>query len=304
MNILFSSDNNYAQHLGVSIYSLLEHNMHVDVVRVFVVDNEISDENKKRLIEVVKAFHNASIEFVPFAKWKNSLHLNMSWSISISSYARLFVASMLPSDIDKVLYLDCDMIICDSLEGLWNTDMEGYVVAAVQDTVGNNIKSAVGLVPTDCYFNAGMLLIDMKGWRDNVCEQKCVSFIENRQGRVSHHDQGVLNGVFRNAWLRLPLRYNLMTIHYLCTQKSIKEYFKDQASFYMEEEVKNAKENPAILHFTPSFTSRPWVNSCKHPLRRLYWETLGKTPWKGAKPEVDRSKWYVRLINWWYRIVL
>lgn len=303
MNILFSSDNNYAQHLGVAIYSLLDYNRQMDKIRVFVVDNEISDVNRERLVALVSGFPNASIDFILFAKWKNSLHLNMSWSISISSYARLFVASMLPADINKVLYLDCDMIVCDSLEELWNTDMNGCVVAAVQDTVGD-VKNAVGLSPTDSYFNAGMLLIDLKSWRKKDCEEKCIRFIEERQGCVTHHDQGVLNGVFRNAWMRLPLKYNLMTIHYLLGLKKIQKFYNDQAEFYPQEEVAEALAHPAILHFTPSFTSRPWVKTCKHPLRHLYWDTLAKTPWEGAKPEKDGDKWYVRVINWWHRALI
>lgn len=301
MNILFSSDDNYAQHLGVAIYSLLEHNRNVDIIRVFVVDNDISNENKQKLKCVVDSFSCASIEFISFAKWRDSLHLDMSWSISISAYARLFVASILPENIHKVLYLDCDMIVCEGLEKLWNTKMNGRIVAAVQDTVSDSIKTAVGMCPTERYFNSGLLLIDLKAWRTNDCEQKCIRFIEDRNGNVMHHDQGVLNGIFHNAWLRLPLSYNLMTIHYLFSQKVVGKIYKDHASFYLAEEVTNALMSPVIIHFTPSVTTRPWVKSCQHPMRNMYWEILRKTPWKGTLPEIDKDKWYVKLINWFHR---
>lgn len=303
MNILFSSDNNYAQHLGVAIYSLLSNNKDVDRIRIFVVDNEISDLNKRKLADVVSYFQNSSIEYISFEKWKNSLHLNMSWNISISSYARLFVSSMLPSDVDRVLYLDCDMIVCEELIDLWRIDMNGNIIAAVQDTIREGVKNAVGLSSIDKYFNAGMILIDLKAWREQQCETLCLKFIEDRNGQVIHHDQGVLNGVFRNAWTRLPLKYNLMTIHYVLSQKGVKKYFKDEAPFYAEEEVLEAIKHPAILHFTPSFTTRPWVKSCKHPLRHLYWDILARTPWKGAQPDKDNDKWYVKLINWRYRVL-
>lgn len=303
MNILFSSDDNYAQHLGVAIYSLLENNKDVDKVDIYVVDNEIGELNKMRLSLVVEVFNNARIIYIDFKQWKEQLCLNMSWQISISAYARLFLASMLPLDVSRVIYLDCDMLVCDSLSLLWNYDMRNNVVAAVQDTV-SYAKHAVGMSNEDPYFNSGLLLVDVDKWRQQDCEKRCVEFINQRNGQVVHHDQGVLNGVFRNQWTRLPLKYNLMTNHFMISQKAVKKYFKDFAPFYTETEVKQAKSHPAILHFTPSFTTRPWVKTCEHPLRHLYWETVKQTPWKEAQPEPDKNKWYVRLINWWYRNTL
>ena len=301
MNILFSSDNNYAQHLGVAIYSLLSHNQDAEAVHIYIVDNGISEDNVNRLNEMAKAFSNAEVTYISFQKWKDALELDMSWPIALSAYARLFVASMLPASVDRVLYLDCDMIVNDSLSLLWNFDMKGQTIAAIQDAVGDSVKSAVGLQTQELYFNSGMLLIDLEAWRKNNCEQKCLDFIQKRKGRVTHHDQGVLNGVFRNAWTRLPLKYNVMTIHYIFNLNKINKYFKNHAEFYDENEIMDAKINPAIIHFTPSFTTRPWVKTCKHPLRSFYWENLAKTPWEKTVPECDNNKWIVRFINWRYR---
>lgn len=302
MNVLFSSDNNYAQHLGVAIYSLLKHNQAADTISVYVVDNGIEDVNKDNLQTIVSEFANSTIYYISFDSWKEQLHLDLAWPISLSSYARLFLASMLPDDVERVIYMDCDMIVCDGLMDLWSYNLQGNVVGAVQDTV-STVKLSIGLMPTDSYFNAGMLLVDVKAWREHGKEQMCLDFISTHNGRVVHHDQGVLNGVFRNAWTCLPLRYNIMTIHYLLSQKAIKKFFKDESPFYCSDDVEEAKKNPAILHFTPSFTTRPWVKSCMHPLRYLYWDTLANTPWRGAQPEADKDKWYVKVINWWHRCV-
>lgn len=301
MNILFSSDDNYAQHLGVAIYSLLSNNKWADEICIYVIDNEISAENRGRLEYVVSAFPNSKIIFLLFKEWRDSLSLNMSWNISVSSYGRLFVGGMLPVNVNRVIYLDCDMIICSSLESLWYTDMRDFVLAAVQDDVTDGIKEAVTLFPEEQYFNSGMLLIDLKKWRREHIEEKCLTFISERGGKVIHHDQGVLNGVFRNSWLRLPLEDNLMTIHYIFNRKQILKYYREHSEFYSDAEITNAKNSPVILHYTPSFTSRPWVKGCKHPLRHLYWDVLSKTPWAGARPQKDNTKWYLKIINWRYR---
>ena len=301
LNVLFSSDNHYAQHLGAAMQSLLENNPDFTVIRIYVIDNEISDLSKEKLCSIASKYSNAAIFWISFEKWKSQLQLNMTWSISISSYARLFVAEMIPDDIDRVLYLDCDMIVCDSLQNLWDTDLRGCVLGAVQDSIGDSTKNAVGLLPDDQYFNAGMLLIDLAKWRNLSIGTKCFQYIEEKNGSVVHHDQGVLNGVLRNQWFRLPLCDNLMTIHFIFNRRRVIDYFGEHAEFYSEDEIMDAKEHPVILHYTPSFTSRPWCRDCKHPRKSLYWENLVQTPWKGTRPEKSKEKWYVKLINWRYR---
>lgn len=153
------------------------------------------------------------------------------------------------------------------------------------------------------YFNAGLLLIDLDKWRKINAEQGCLTFIAQHQGRVTHHDQGVLNGLFHQDVSILPLKYNVMTIHYIMSRAKILKYFGEESPFYSEEEIAQAKTHPVVLHYTPSFTSRPWVKTCRHPLKSLYWDAVGKTPWAGAQPIRDTSKWYVRLIDWRYRML-
>lgn len=303
MNILFSSDDNYAQHLGVAIYSLLSNNTWATEIFIYVIDNEIGVSNREKLNSVISSFANARIFFIPFKMWRDSLKLNMAWNISISTYGRLFVGSMLPLNVDRIIYLDCDMIVCSSLHALWHTDMGESILAAVQDDVTDKIKAAVNLKQDEQYFNAGMLLINLKKWREDGSEEKCRAFINEKGGQVIHHDQGVLNGVFHRSWHRLPLEDNLMTIHYIFNRKQILKYLGEHSEFYSDPEITNAKNNPVILHYTPSFTSRPWVKGCKHPLRNFYWDTLSKTPWAGSEPVIDNRKWYVRLVEWRYRVL-
>ena len=301
MNILFSSDDNYARHLGVAINSLLSHNPDFPKFKIYVVDNNISSDNILKLNQVVAKFENAEMFFIPFKKWVDSLHLNMSWPISLSSYARLFVGEMLPVDADRLLYLDCDMLVNGDISELWNTDLGDNIIGAVQDQVYEKIKVAVGLNVNDPYFNAGMLLINLEKWRKDKLTSLAKNFIESHHGRVIHHDQGVLNGLLNKRWKRLPLKYNVMTIHYLLSQSRVRRFFHEHSSFYNDEEIADAMHNPVILHFTPSFTSRPWEKNCIHPLRNLYKAVLYDTPWADMPLEKDKNHWYVKLINWYYR---
>lgn len=303
INVIYSSDNNYAQHMGVSIWSLVEQNQDFKIINIYIIDNHISMNNKAKIEQIVKAFSGVKIVWIPFKKYEEKLKLDMPWSISISAYARLFIEQMLPETMNRVIYLDCDTVICDSLHQLWQFNLNGKTVGVVQDTVGATAKEKLGISNEDKYFNSGMLLIDLDAWRAKQISKKCLELIENYNGNVCHHDQGVLNGVFKEDKCFLPMRYNTITVHYFFNLYQIRKYYEEYAPFYSEQEIEEAKRAPAILHFTPSFTSRPWIKGCQHPLRQKYWDVLKKTPWSEAKPQKNTAKWHVRLLEWRYRVL-
>ena len=115
MHIVYSSDDKYAQHMGASIYSLLSHNAESELV-IYVIDNGISSDSKEKLQQIINQFPLSQLQWIDFSKWSEKLTLDMQWPISLSSYGRLFIGSMLPDDVSRCLYLDCDMIICDCID--------------------------------------------------------------------------------------------------------------------------------------------------------------------------------------------
>ena len=298
LNIIYSSDDNYCIYMGVSILSVLENNKNFNSINVYIIDNNINDVNKSKLKELVELYQR-NILFIDFEKYKKYLNLNMQWQISISSYARLFVASMLPENVDKVLYFDCDTLIDDSLNELWNQDINDFYVAGVCDTVPSNTKQAIGLNNTDFYINAGMLLINLKKWRKDNLEKELLNFIDKHNGNVIHHDQGVINGVIKNKKI-LPLKYNLITSYLMMSRDDIINFYKVEDSFYSQEQIDEAIKNPVYIHYTPGFTTRPWVKGCKHPYVDLYWKYLKLTPWKDFKPIKNNEKFHVKMVNWIY----
>ena len=206
---------------------------------------------------------------------------------------------MLPSEVHKVLYFDCDTLIVGSLNELWNEDINDFYVAGVCDTVPSKTKQAISLNNTDFYINAGMLLINLKKWRKDSLEKKLLNFIDERNGNVIHHDQGVINGVIKNKKI-LPLRYNLMTSYLMMNREDIIKFYKVEDSFYSQEQIDEAIKNPVYIHYTPGFTTRPWVKGCRHPYVNLYWKYLKLTPWEDFKPIKNNEKFHVKMVNWIY----
>jgi len=155
-------------------------------------------------------------------------------------YARLMIDKLIGPDVARVLYLDCDMLVRDNIEKLYDVDMEGRPVAAVRDSIGAFITGGRDLRnnrdifdPADAYFNAGMVLIDVAKWREADIIGRLEQALKDGVMARIYYDQDFLNLVFQRNWLQLPWRWNTI-------------------------DARHAHEglDPAILHYTGE--AKPW----------------------------------------------
>lgn len=280
MNVIYSSDDNYARHAGISITSLYDHNQDMEEIHVYLIDDGISEENHHRLDDIARKY-GREIHYVPFAPFKKKLTLNNKWELPISAYARLFVEEMVPETVERLLYLDCDTIISDSLRDLWKTDLQGKTIGAVED-----VASCVFQPETDSpepyrYFCSGVILIDMKKWRESHALDRMLCYLDNRQGQVRHHDQTILNGVFWKDCYMLHPRYDALTPTFMMSYENLRAYFKLWDRYYTKQEIRESVKHPAIIHYTSSNVGRPWENS-KHPKAKVYQKYWKESAWKDA----------------------
>ncbi|SHH68281.1 glycosyltransferase family 8 protein [Clostridium grantii] len=288
LNVAYSTDNNYVQHVGVSLISLFENNKEFDEITVYIIENNISEISKVN-IKLISEKYNRQIKFIDFNKFKGNLKLDIKNSISLSSYARLFLGRIISTNVERVIYMDCDSVINKSLMDLWTMNIYQYYIAGVLDTVSNETKVKVGMDLKSPYVNAGMLLINLKKWREDNIEEKFIEFIDTYNGKVFHHDQGTINGVLNKKILILHPKYNAMTTFFTMNRTDIITYY-GLSDYYDEVHLKEAIEEPIFVHYTPAFTTRPWIKGCKHPLRGLYEKYLDMTPWKNIKLRSDSRK--------------
>lgn len=301
MNVIYSSDDNYARHVGIAITSLYDRNRELADLNVYLIDDNISPENREKLDAVAEKY-GRQLHYIPFAPYKETLSLNNKWELPISAYARLFVAQMLPESVDRILYMDCDTVVCDSLKELWETDMQGKTIAAVED-----VTSCVFQPETDSpqpyrYICSGVILIDLKKWRAIDAQKLMLDYLDGRCGQVRHHDQTILNGVFWNDCLILHPRYDALTPTFIMSYENLKAYFSLWDSYYTKQEIRDSVKNPAIIHYTSSNIGRPW-ETCKHPKAKVYQRYWRESPWKDApwgtfRSTYDRGQ---RRIYWLYR---
>lgn len=298
LHIAFSTDDNYVQHLAACIVSLLENNKNFEKIIIHILENGVSVESKKKLEQLVHSYHH-KIDFYEVQDLLMSLNKNyqIPATISISSYARLFLSKLLSSDIEKIIYADCDALFLGSLQELWNSDFGDCILMGAQDHVGEANKIAIDLHKNANYINAGFLLLNLKKIREESYLDKMIQFIAGRGGVVMHHDQGIINGVFKDNIIFLPAKYNVMTSFFdFKTVEDIKKYYQTE-NYYTQQEINDAKVNPVFLHLTPGFSKRPWIKGSRHPLKAKYWEYLQKTPWKQEKPQIDQRNLKYKVIE-------
>ena len=133
---------------------------------------------------------------------------------SLSQYARLFVSSDLPLDLNRVLYLDCDIIINRSIRELWNLDLNGKTIGALMDAFSKYYRQNIDLEENDIMFNSGVMLIDLRKWRKQKIEEKLMNFIAKKNGRIQQGNQGALNAVLSHDTYCFEPRFNSVTIFY------------------------------------------------------------------------------------------
>lgn len=270
-NIVLATDDNYAIHACVAIESFLRTFSVPENVRVFLLGNNLSSEWIRAISKTV-AEHNATAIVIHIHNIEDRLQSKLQINaLSLATYSRLLLTELLPPDADTVLYLDCDMVVTTDLKPLLDTDLTTYELAAVADTMYPELKTQIGLNTTDAYFNAGLLLINLKKWREQNMVTQFINFIAKYNGNVPHLDQGVLNGTI-TKWLQLPLKYNVQAPIFAFNKYSSLLSYYSLSEFYSKEEYISAKTSPAVIHFTSFFLQRPWFHFCLHPFKDKYRE--------------------------------
>ena len=290
MVIVYSSSDSYCEIAGISILSLMENNTNVETLDIYMIDNGISPENREKLVGMAEKYGRVITFVSPLDIEKLSdTRINIGrWNIS--TFYRLFLPTILPKGIDKVLYIDCDTLVLQDLSPLWDMDMEGKWLYGVDDCRGAAYRTNIGLRPEDKYINNGVIMIDLKAWKENKVEEKCLEFIRDHQGDITYVDQGVQNGVLgkldKSGYMH-P-KYNCLTAFFAFKYDDLMRLRKPPVPMDRKQ-YEEAVANPAIVHFQSCFkmSLRPWVKGCKHPYTLEYQTYKAMSPWADSPMRKD-----------------
>jgi lipopolysaccharide biosynthesis glycosyltransferase len=274
-HVLFCTNSLFFQHVAVCLTSLLANNADL-FFHVVIASRPEEKLDEEKLRRSLTQFPNFSLNFHEFAPPIDQvLPLIPDAHYTIDTYTRLWAGEFFPDTVDRVLYLDADMVVVGNVAPLWRTDLEGALLGAVdipgsdRGVIQLNISADAG------YFNAGMLLIDLKQWRETQALETVLEYITAHPERVLY-DQDALNACFHHCRKRLDYRWNV-----------IWPFYREPLALPLSRpEIEAIRRDALIIHFNGS--SKPWSYFADHPRTAEYLKYLRMTEWRDFVP-IDRT---------------
>jgi len=291
MEIVACTDKWFVMPTGVMMHSVCVNNPDVDIMFHVIHDDSVTSKDRRDLEETVMVFEGKSITFyhIDVTKFPCFPNITMESSVTQASYYRLMLSEIIPKTVHKVLYLDGDIIVRHSLLPLWNIDLKEHPVGVVADGIEGNLEHyhRLGYSPKLGYFNSGVILVNLEYWREHEVVRSFMSILQEYGERLQLWDQDILNVVFSENKVVLPIKFNL-TSGFLWKQPQY-----DYAKY--EKEVIEARRDPIIVHFAGQ---HPWLSysRCSHPFVSTFLKYQSQTKWKGKK--VDKRPFKLRVINY------
>lgn len=221
MNICFVVNKNYIGQLKVAIKSLFETNdSNIDL---YILENDLSNEDEEDLVRFVSSYKQ-NIHFIKMSDSYFTGLPKMGYDQSYTAYFKIMIPYVL-DNLDKVLYLDCDLLVRKSLKELYDRETSNFISAALDIKMNkgkqDHIKSICGHNSSK-YFNSGVILFDFKYKDQIVSKEEMIDYILNNKDIIKYHDQDILNHFYIDKCDTIDILYNYHTIYY-----SFKEIFKD-----------------------------------------------------------------------------
>lgn len=211
--VFFSTDDNYIPYLDVAIGSLITNASKEYKYRIIVLNTGLRPENTAKVKLNERPW--ASVEFIDISDKIEGIssYFKNVYHFSIVTYYRLFIASLFPQ-YDKIVYLDCDLVVSGDISELYETDLGDNILGAVTDQFVCNTpefrayaEKAIGVDP-DTYFNAGVLVINLEQFRKNGIEKQFIKLITEYDFDLLDPDQAYLNYLCFGKTVRLSDGWN------------------------------------------------------------------------------------------------
>lgn len=277
MDIVFASDANYAPYTAVTLASVLRHYEGDAGLRVFLLLDEVFDAaTTKKFVSLQSIkkheLHQIKVDASAFDG------LRTSAGISIATYYRLLMHHLLPDDCRRVIYLDSDMIVKDSLSKLMEQADPAALFSGVQDSISVDYNRRFGLPLDAHHVNAGMLVVNVDQMRAIPFDTMVAEYLEANRYRIVLGDQQIITEIFHRQISYVPLRWN---VHGPMFVEDWAQSNAGKLNSFTEQEINEAVRSPGIIHYT--LKRKPWM-SLEHPRSREWFEYLSLTDFSASIP--------------------
>lgn len=283
MDIVFATSDLYSRPAMVTIKTLFENNINIASINIHYIGNGLSKRNMD-LLQKLAGEYNRKIVFYEMPGYLNDISGLLR--TNAIAYTYCFFQDILPANIEKVLLLESDTIVTDSLEEFYNTDIAGYYLAATDDLQSKYCKEKIGIKPTTPYFNSGVMLINLTKMRKDHISDEIKQVIKSGKAKFLYEVQDEMNYLLAEKVKILPPKFNCTTAIFLFGYDDMKHY-RWPSTCCTREEYEEARNHPVVVHFTKNqiIQSRPWIKGCTHPYNSYY------LMYKFDSPASDMELW-------------
>ena len=241
ISISMCLDNYYILNAYVAIISILENkNINTYISFYILISKDFKNENINKILSTYEQYDFFNISF--FRMDNRFDNATIFRYISKSCYFKLSLGEFLPN-LNKVIFLDSDIIVYKDLVNLYEHNFNGYLILASPSVFINN-----KLIKKDLYYNSGVLLLNLKKMREIEFNKKVLQILNNgfKDNFNQWHDQAILNKFFYNYIGNLEPEYNSK----LDLFKVNSNYFLKHHDYFNFTNLIYAEKFPSIYHFT------------------------------------------------------
>ena len=269
IHIACCSNEKLAPMFGVVVTSV-GINVTSDDVMMYLLHNGLKDSTVKRLQKIADRYNvrlkflEIDLEILKDCPTNTKLHY-----ANVMTYARFLLPSMLPN-LDKVIYLDCDLVVCNDLKYLWETDVNDMAVAMAPDLWFQDKETLGRLGINNNYLNSGVIVMNLDYWRKHDVQNRLLSYIINKGNELIYNDQDALNVILQDERRQLPVKYNVTPYHY----HKYLEYYPAE----LREDIHKSRLDPEIFHYLGP--TKPWSLGCYLPGKKLFMKYQKASGWR------------------------
>ncbi|MEL6062686.1 MULTISPECIES: glycosyltransferase family 8 protein [unclassified Methylobacterium] len=275
LHLMCAADRNYGAYAGLVMQSAMAVARRSRIHFHLLSDNVAPDDIAKCRAAASRGGHEFTSYEVSSKLDNLPKELRMANHLSRAAYSRLLFSDLLPENIQRIIYLDCDIICKQDIAELWDFGDTLKTIAAVRDPwldPDTELKSSLGLAPHNVYFNSGVLLINVDAWRAEHTEDRLRDFVLTRRD-IKHADQDTLNAVLSKDLMELPEKWNMMINH------------------PRREDENRLRETAGILHYVGGF--KPWHfgYGLLYPTKgQPYASIKRRSPWASKLPDFQSRR--------------
>ncbi len=301
IDVLYQFDDKYAPYGGVSIYSLFCSNRHFSEINVYILDNQVSEGNKEKLFRMAEQFQRRLVfldasQIVSFMEEAGIPKYRGSYSTNM----KLFAQSVLPVEIEKMIYIDSDTLVVGKLDGIVSFDMGDKPLAMTIDSIARGHKKHIGFSKDDEYHNAGVMVFNMRKWREKRCMERITEHVKKVRAHYLAPDQDLVNIVLKSDIVTIAPEYDFQPLHRAFSLKTYYHFFS-RRGYYSPAQIEEAAKHPVILHFFRFMGEFPWNRDNVHPYGKEFDYYLRQSPWKDYQKEPAGGSWIFMVEKWMYR---